>query len=81
MDFTDVLSSTGKSQFVKPVNVLQLSSFPHRQVSFLLMLLLICLRGQKDTMRNPDLLSMVNLTTHLSENLWTKIMVVFHTIT
>lgn len=81
MYFPFVLSSTDKSQFVRPLSVLQLSSFPHCQPSFLLMLSLICLQGQKDTVRNPNLLSTVNLTTHLSENLWTKIMVLFHSIT
>lgn len=70
----DVLSSTGKSLFVKSLSALQLSNFSHWEASFLLMLSLICLWGQKDTMRNPDLLFMVHLTTHLSESLWTKIM-------
>lgn len=81
MYLPDVLCSTGKSQFVKSVSALQLSHFPCCQASFLLMILVICLWGQKDTVRNPDLLSMVNLATHLSENLWTKIMVLFHSIT
>lgn len=81
MYLRDVLSSTGKSQFVKSVTALQLSDFSHWQASFSLTLPLICLQGQKDTMRNPDLRSMVNLTTHLSENLWTKIIVLFHSIT
>lgn len=81
MYLPDVLCSTNKSQFVKSVSALQVSNFSRCETSLLLKLLVICLWGEKDTVRNPDLLSMVNLTTHLSETLWTKIMVVFHSIT
>lgn len=80
MYLPDVSSSTGKPQFVKSLSASQLSNFSHWEVSFLLTISLVCLWGQKDTMRNPHLLSVVNLTTHLSENLWTKITVLFHSI-